>query len=307
MTVEVRALSVGEAVPRCNFEGAVHSVFKTAANIQGAGGGLLLTLLAPGETDLPQGIRLEALNGSRFEDLQLGAHVVCRDGMLNLGEALRVELLTASTWECALSSFNADLTDPAVEAAWLQAWYALRAKRAEMQAAMGSGGRSNPNLTQQSAFDRKTDEVMSGVLEATAKLDEAGTESLGRLVGLGPGLTPSGDDVLTGYLAGLWCTVRGKPERGAFLRAAAELVSRDSVRTNDIARTYLCLAAAGQVSSRLVDLAAAICKGDDAKRAWAATAAAMQVGHTSGMESVRGLLLGLAAWDGGFLLASEAR
>ena len=54
MTVAVRAVSVGEAVPRRNFNGAVHSVFENAANIQGAGEGLLLTVLGSGNADLPQ-------------------------------------------------------------------------------------------------------------------------------------------------------------------------------------------------------------------------------------------------------------
>lgn len=148
---------------------------------------------------------------------------------------------------------------------------------------------------------------MRAILEATANYDVVGMEDIGALVGLGTGLTPSGDDILTGYVAGLWCTVRRKPQRRAFLGAVANLVVRYSTRTNDIARTYLCLAARGQVSSRLVDLAAAICNGSDAERVWAATEAAMQVGHTSGMETVRGLLLGLAAWDGAGLLTLEAR
>jgi hypothetical protein len=127
------------------------------------------------------------------------------------------------------------------------------------------------------------------------------------LVGLGTGLTPSGDDILTGFLAGLWCAVRGKPERGAFLEAVAELVNLYASRTNDIARTFLCLAARGQVSSRLVDLAATICEGASPARVSAAAEGAMQVGHTSGMESVNGLLLGLAAWDGAKQLTLERR
>jgi hypothetical protein len=298
MTVEVRALSVGRAVPRLNFQGAVHSIFRNAANVRGAGEGLLLTLLLAGEADLPQGIRLDAPNGFAFEGLPVGTRAVCREGVLALGDTLRVDLRTASTWDCELSSLDADLTDPAVVSAWRHAWNALREERARSGPAMVMGGGSARTSAHRSVFEQRIDRVMHSVLEATANYDVVGMEDIGALVGLGTGLTPSGDDILTGYVAGLWCTVRRKPQRRAFLGAVANLVVRYSTRTNDIARTYLCLAARGQVSSRLVDLAAAICEGADRQRVLGAAEAAMRVGHTSGLESVYGLLLGLAAWDG---------
>ncbi len=246
MTVEVGAVSVGRAVPRLNFQGAVHSVFKSTANVRGAGEGLLLTLLLAGEADLPQGIRLDAPNGFAFEGLPVGTRAVCRKGVLALGDTLRVDLRTASTWDCELSSLDADFTHPAVAAAWCHAWHALKGRRMASGSRVAVADRPVESPTHRSVLDEQMNGSMRAILEATANYDVVGMEDIGALVGLGTGLTPSGDDILTGYVAGLWCTVRRKPQRRAFLGAVANLVVRYSTRTNDIARTYLCLAARGR-------------------------------------------------------------
>ncbi|MGB8983915.1 MAG: DUF2877 domain-containing protein, partial [Anaerolineales bacterium] len=110
------------------------------------------------------------------------------------------------------------------------------------------------------------------------------------------GLTPSGDDLLVGYLAGLWCTVQDKDERTRFVLKLGKNIIDLSSKTNDISRTYLDHAAQGQVSSRLAELAEGICHGEDRERLGEVAEAAFKVGHTSGMDAVTGLLIGLSAW-----------
>jgi hypothetical protein len=127
------------------------------------------------------------------------------------------------------------------------------------------------------------------------------------LIGLGPGLTPSGDDLLVGYLAGLWCTVRDQGKRAQFISSLGKTVIRLSRQTNDISRTYLYHAVRGQVSSQLANLAEAISYAENPERLLAIAESAMRVGHTSGMDAVTGLLVGLTAWDGNDLLSMLAR
>jgi hypothetical protein len=64
-------------------------------------------------------------------------------------------------------------------------------------------------------------------------------------------------------------------------------------------RIYLYHAVRGQVSSRLVALAKAIARGEDSSHLLQTAEDAMQVGHSSGMETVTGLLVGLSAWGNG--------
>jgi hypothetical protein len=138
---------------------------------------------------------------------------------------------------------------------------------------------------------------MQGLLQATLQFDLTAVSPIHELIGLGSGLTPAGDDLLAGYLAGLWCTTLGKSEREEFISGLGRKIVRLSRRTNDISRAYLYHAARGQVSSRLAALAEAISQGESDKRLLDIAENAMHVGHTSGMDAVTGLLLGLAVWD----------
>jgi hypothetical protein len=134
---------------------------------------------------------------------------------------------------------------------------------------------------------------------ATAhRLDEEAIPAVGDLIGLGSGLTPSGDDLLVGFLAGLWCTLRGMAGRAQYLEALGGVVSEGAVKTNDISRTYLLHAARGQVSSHLEAAARAIGAGEPPQQLHRHINLAAEIGHASGLESLTGLLLGLAAWEG---------
>jgi hypothetical protein len=302
MVVSVKAISIGCAVPRLGFTGVVHSAFHCAVNLQRSGDSMLLTVLSSGEADLPQGIRLDTPRGYTFERIPVGTRTTCQDGILTLGRILKGDLREGHSWECDLSSMDADMTSPEVAAAWRNAWHALRERRVRLGSVMITGDDLDNMSTYDSVAAQLMNRILGRIRRATTAYEAAGMTEVGALVGLGPGLTPSGDDLLTGYLAGLWCAVRRRPERQRFLEAVAELVDRYSLRTNDIARTYLRLAARGQVSSRLVDLTTVICLGEGCASVLAAAEAAMRVGHSSGMETVNGLLLGMAAWDGQYLL-----
>ncbi len=138
---------------------------------------------------------------------------------------------------------------------------------------------------------------MQALLQATRRFDLQAASAVRELIGLGTGLTPSGDDLLVGCLAGLWCTLRGDPQRIQFVSNLGETIIHQSHQTTDISRTYLEHASLGQVSSLLVDLVEAIRTGDDSDRLLNSAETAMQVGHTSGMDTLTGLLIGLAAWE----------
>ena len=183
-----------------------------------------------------------------------------------------------------------------MRAAWQAAWEALNKRQALRGAEIvGDELMRTDAVRPPSVLSRMSDGIR-WLLDATRRHDLAGVHSLDSMIGLGSGLTPSGDDILVGYLAGLWSTSQGRPEHGRFISGLGEAVIGLSNRTNAISRTYLFHSARGQVSSRLADLAAVICVGEAADRILPVAEAAMRVGHTSGMDAVTGLLIGLAAW-----------
>ena len=111
-------------------------------------------------------------------------------------------------------------------------------------------------------------------------------EVAARLIGLGPGLTPSGDDVLVGIEAALHALAR--PSAG-FTALAMDDVEE---RTTALAATLLRHAAAGEFAERLHALLAALLGSDD-EAIPAAIDRAVAWGATSGTDCLLGVLIGL--------------
>ena len=105
------------------------------------------------------------------------------------------------------------------------------------------------------------------------------------LLGLGPGLTPAGDDLLAGLLVGL----SARPDLRDPLAAAVQ--RHAPARTTWLSAELLRLAAAGLAAPAVVAVADALAGhgGDDALPR--ALPALLAVGHTSGPALARGLLL----------------
>jgi len=304
--MHLHAVSVGYAVPLTDFDAVVHSVFESVVNLKPSGEEGLLTLLVSGVGDLPQGIRLDTLNGFCFKALPVGIRADCRGGVLSLeGYSLTIDLRGAKCWESNLLTLHADMNNPAVMTAWQCVWQAVNHRQLRYGSEIVARDLAGQSAEKQPVWVQQMGCSVCDILKATAQCDLEAAQAMEFLIGLGPGLTPSGDDLVTGYLIGLWCTTRGKEERLRFLSGLGKDVIRLSKRTNDISRTYLLHATRGQASSQLINLAIAICAGADSHHVLEGAGAAMRIGHTSGMDAVTGLLFGLAAWDGHHLLGWE--
>jgi Protein of unknown function (DUF2877) len=108
------------------------------------------------------------------------------------------------------------------------------------------------------------------------------------LIGLGPGLTPSGDDVLAGALLGLHAT--GNAALAAQLGAHVAAASIEA--TSPLSAAFLRCAVDGETSAPLHQaLSAALANAD-----WPTALDTLgRIGHTSGWDHLAGFLLALAA------------
>lgn len=109
------------------------------------------------------------------------------------------------------------------------------------------------------------------------------------LIGLGPGLTPSGDDYLVGLLAGLDAT--GHRSRPAL---ATAIVHAAPARTSAIGAATLDHAARGAYAERLHDVLSALTSGSGDVLP-SAIDRAMAYGATSGADTLVGLFTALEA------------
>lgn len=107
------------------------------------------------------------------------------------------------------------------------------------------------------------------------------------MIGLGVGLTPSGDDFLVGML--LAFTVR-QPFPEIYRKQFADMVQNASAGTNDISRQYLRCACEGEFGVKLHRLCHAAAEGENLQKpAWEV----LYTGHSSGSDTLNGLAAGL--------------
>jgi hypothetical protein len=110
------------------------------------------------------------------------------------------------------------------------------------------------------------------------------------LIGLGPGLTPAGDDLLAGALAALDAFEEAEA-RGALAHA---IMSALPGRTSPLSACLLRAAGAGHVGERLHKAVSALLVGD----VEAAIEAADSIGHTSGWDMLAGAAaVSLIRWE----------
>lgn len=173
---KVQALSLGfafDAGPANS--GEVHSVFRHAVNVMI--GGEMWTLLAEAKSDLPSGIRVALRDFDAF-GLRGGEPVHVRSGFVGIASRLVVDCRAAARWVPAC---------PPCPAPGLTQRLAVVA-----QAVCGKSWSGSSEMARA---------VMSA-MHAPATLGKV----LAKIIGCGPGATPSGDDVLAGVFAVLTST-----------------------------------------------------------------------------------------------------
>jgi len=109
------------------------------------------------------------------------------------------------------------------------------------------------------------------------------------LIGLGPGLTPTGDDFLGGVLVGL--RQLGAPHLAN--RLAAAVLSRAEQRTHEMSRAHLATAAGGEGLAPLHTMLSSLCtSGACGMRECLSDIDT--IGHTSGWDALAGVALAAA-------------
>jgi hypothetical protein len=291
--MQVQAVSIGQAVPRANFDAVIQSVFDSAVNLRLVHENRLLTLLLSEHYDLPQGIRI-ARKDVLFRPLVVSQDASTRGGVLRFHSyPLTVDLRGALVWECHVPNLNINMNAPFAQQAWSTAWLLLN-----------KGQRLyRTDIIAEDLFQRNKDALVSQrvsapvvqLISSTKKYDvQTAIQATQSMIGLGQGVTPSGDDILIGFLAGLWSLAGENRARLSFIHSFGNALVPLTAQTNEISRTYIHHATQGQFPRSLSDLAEAIAWGGDVEHA---LQIAMRVGHSSGMDSVTGLLIGLSVWN----------
>jgi len=258
-TAHIKAISVGHglSVNSASF-GIVHSVFSQAINL--IVGGDMWTLLAMQKVDRPFGIRVTLSNFDSI-GLRSGDPVNIRAGYVGIASRLVIDCRAAVRWappyqskpERGLEQRLAMIATAAADRSWTGSAQMARELR--------------------SAFD---DTTKLGGLVA-------------KVVGRGPGATPSGDDVLVGILA-----VLTSPYAGISGAAVANLLSC-AIRpvlpsTNEISAHLLRQAACGLFGRDIHELVHGLHGGFAPVQFSEKVHRIVETGATSGADMCEGLL-----------------
>jgi uncharacterized protein DUF2877 len=280
----VQALSVDAALLRSRercMHGFVHSVFERVVNVEGEDGELF-TLASRDLDDAPQTLIADTASFTMMGIARGDRVDATREGIA-IGGRIGIRLEGARAWNGKLPSYPADDSR-------------LRRNLGKVRALIGSraiGGRPPSGF----AF------TMAATLERRAAMLRAALEAgdirravlHGRaMVGLGPGLTPSGDDFLVGLFAALH--VPGNP-RGELASACDLIVCGVERRTNAISVAALKTAARGRVREAIQDLVRELTEGPPNELA-AALTRVLAIGSTSGTDIVAGILCGFDVTTG---------
>jgi len=271
----IQALSVGHALDADSAGfGIVHSVFARAVNLMIRAE--MWTLLAADKADLPFGIRVASAD---FDVLGLrnGDPVNVRAGFVSIG-----------------SGSSCRVVDCRAAPRWLPA----RHNKTEP----GLAGRLAVLAT--AASDRSWHESarMAQAVRSALEVSAALCDALAKVVGQGPGSTPSGDDVLVGILA-----VLNSPHSGAAGARAAESLGRAILpllwTTSDVSGQLLRQAVNGLFSRDVHELVLALLGNPAPQQLRNTIRRVIETGATSGADTCMGLL----AFAPSFLIPREER
>jgi hypothetical protein len=318
---------IAEAAAGTPQRGSVHSVFAAAANILFPGE-FILSLNASDSPRMPNGLHLSAPAGAfPFSALRPGMAVLFGASRLHI-EAINcsLDLTTCPQWNphiehpSALNVHTVKKNYERLRALWEKHAITnqpLPSSPAGQPAAAGQLPATEPSLLYTTArslcgqtdagwggddgnvYSRATPCGWPGAGGSGSAVDGWPAEFARHLCGRGVGLTPTGDDVLAGWMAAGWLLYGPQP---AFLAACARIMEVARAQTHLLSRCWLGYAAEGNVALPVVRLLETLTRepddGDTGNtennaQLELAAQAVLALGATSGYDVISGILLGL--------------
>ncbi|TGE31510.1 DUF2877 domain-containing protein [Desulfosporosinus sp. Sb-LF] len=228
--------------------------------------------------------------------------------MLNIG-SLSVSLKNATLWESPIAHFGAPLPLSQIKANLVEVgrWVNLTnstssglTKLFPHLESLRSGTYLPPSNTDPVTF--LAGQAINSLLPALRTADRTSIkESASSLIGLGPGLTPSGDDYLAGLLLSLAAAAKLLPE--SFTLAQNELsntvIGLAPGLTNDLSYQMLLFAARETGSELMENMVVALFCATQTKSSLIQAAVDLSaVGASSGFDQLLGIMSGASLYSG---------
>ncbi len=274
---------------REGFAGSVLSVFARACNLVNDQSEIV-ALVSQRVGNGPLNIVLEG-DGFLPKGLDVGLPVKGNRCGIRIGEALVVSLAGAEVWEPWLQWEKLNAERPGAEAnlAVLHDHLITQAPAESLASPLAAGAAGGRSV--ESTYRKVAQRAIEGLLAALQVGDRQGIAAgAGALAGLGPGLTPAGDDFLLGLMAGLRTWPQCLPGKRLSVEEACQAIyGVAAAKTNLLSMALLRSAREGMFSQAWHELLAALRQGKAGEVRRAADRI-LDLGGTSGADALCGLL-----------------
>lgn len=274
-----------QKIKSSEFTGYVHSIFNRTVNIQSLENGELYTVACQEIDNGPNTlvIQVDCFNSI---NLAINDHVYVGKNVLHIANKLAMTVENAELWESMLPKYPQNVET-------------LNRNLTRMRDYIdnhGIGGgmkKSNhPNTAFEIELLRMLEERTGSLLTElfNNRMSES-IEKASKLIGLGPGLTPSGDDFLVGLFAVL--NIQKSP-RHPLKGFCKEVVKLAKPLTNDISYMAMHKASIGKVRESIISLINSILYGTEEDLILSLNKV-LKIGSSSGTDIALGIVAGLEA------------
>ncbi|CAH2713094.1 hypothetical protein BACCIP111895_00227 [Neobacillus rhizosphaerae] len=274
-----------ERINISSLTGFVHSTFRRTINIQCKENGELFTIASSQVDNGPNSLVINAASLDEF-NIDVNEAVFVKNKMLFISNKLAIVIDKADKWESILPEYPSNTQN------------VIRniKKMKEYIDNHGKAGGMKKKLSSQSPYETELSRLLE---ERTILLEKEllnnrlahALQHAVSLIGLGPGLTPSGDD----FLVGLFTTInlRNSPlySQQSFCE---EVVQRAKPLTNEISYMALKKASIGKVRESIIHLVHSILYGKESDL-YLSLNKVLNIGSSSGTDIALGLICGLEA------------
>ena len=274
-----------QQIAASGFTGTVHSVFTHAVNIQSEVNGEIFTLATEAMDNAPNTLIIDL---DTLGNLHIHQHdrVSVQHDQLLIEDKVQIAMQTASHWQCQLPIFPTDQTCLKTNVVTVKQFIDLHGKSGGMK-------RSNSPISEFEAETSRLLQQRTSLLRGelmNQRFDHFQSYAID-LVGLGPGLTPSGDD----FLVGLFAVIHLENSPCYIYKQLCEnVITMMKPLTNAISYTTLKKAANGQVRESICSLNYAILYGTEVDSIQELRKV-LAIGSSSGTDIALGLISGLEA------------
>lgn len=287
-TAEAISAQLLELLPQQPEPAAVHSVFRTSANLLYQG--QLVTLLDDTRPLYPCAARL----GGSLPALSAGEPaLLCRERILFPRSGFTVTLDRAQVTSLSLLSPPSTLQQPHPAAAEALRETILTRGKPDGFAPLLTMLEASPSPLPDNPYVRYAADRIPALFAALRQRDaEAAGEAAYSIAGCGIGLTPSADDFLCGVMASVLASAIARGEQNKWLPITAAMAERAAPRTNLISAAFLRQAACGQLSSDVLTLIRTLYSSVLSLRLPSAAMNVIAFGETSGTDILTGIYFG---------------